>query len=114
MIKSPYKMGWILVMFDLPVMDPEERRIASRFRKQLLEDGYSMLNFSVYARPCPDWTRMRKHAERLESFTPSGGNIHVFFITDRQWQDSITVIGKDYQRERKMKEPPPMEQMAFW
>ena len=40
--KSPFRMGWILVMFDLPVLTDTERKTASRFRKDLLDGGYLM------------------------------------------------------------------------
>ena len=107
-------MGWIMTMFDLPVMTAEERKAATSFRKHLLEDGYSMINFSVYVRPCVDWQRMRKHAERLQTFVPEGGNVRSFFITDRQWQDAILVIGEDYSSRRKVKSPKMPEQLEFW
>jgi len=32
-------MGWILVMFDLPVGTEEQRRSATQFRKGLLDAG---------------------------------------------------------------------------
>ena len=51
-ICSKYRMAWVLVFFDLPVGTPEERRDAANFRKDLLKDGYMMVQFSVYARPC--------------------------------------------------------------
>ena len=43
---------WVMVMFDLPVGTKRQRKVAARFRKDLLEDGFWMLQFSVYARPC--------------------------------------------------------------
>ncbi|MDD9851502.1 MAG: CRISPR-associated endonuclease Cas2 [Gammaproteobacteria bacterium] len=43
----------MLVLFDLPVTTKRERDKATRFRKKLLDDGYSMLQFSVYMRSCP-------------------------------------------------------------
>lgn len=114
MIKSPYKMGWIMVMFDLPVTEEEQRKAAAQFRKQLLEDGYCMLNFSVYIRPCPSWTRMAKHIERLRYCVPVGGNVHIFFLTDKQWKDSVSIIGKDYSERRKIREAPSTDQLSFW
>jgi CRISPR-associated protein Cas2 len=44
-------MAWVLVFFDLPVGTDEERRDANHFRKDLLKDGYLMVQFSVYASP---------------------------------------------------------------
>ena len=37
----------LLVMFDLPVTEKEERKAAARFRNFLLKDGYYMMQFSV-------------------------------------------------------------------
>ena len=47
-----YKMGWLMVAFDLPVKTKEERKRATDFRNFLLDDGFQMIQFSVYARPC--------------------------------------------------------------
>ena len=73
--KSPFKMGWLLVMFDLPVLTKEQRKAASDFRNDLLDDGYFMVQFSVYARACPDPDRMDKHRERLKKLIPPAGNV---------------------------------------
>lgn len=37
-----YRLMWMLVMFDLPVLEPEERRAATQFRNQLLDLGFEM------------------------------------------------------------------------
>lgn len=46
--KSPFRMGWLMAMFDLPVLLEEERKEAARFRKALLDDGFIMIQYSVY------------------------------------------------------------------
>ena len=82
-------MGWLVVMFDLPVVDKEERKLASDFRKSLLEDGYLMMQFSVYARPCVSYEHYEKHIQRLQPIVPPGGNVKVLFITVGQYYDGI-------------------------
>ena len=114
MKRSSFKMGWILTMFDLPVMTKSERKQATRFRKFLLDDGYVMVNYSVYARPCINWEQMRKHTQRLEQAVPCAGNIRVLFITDKQWVDAMVVIGKDYEETHSQKKPDMPEQLSFW
>jgi CRISPR-associated protein Cas2 len=47
---SRYRMGWLIVLFDLPTDTKEERYQATRFRNRLLDLGYLMLQYSVYAR----------------------------------------------------------------
>ncbi len=43
---------WLLAMFDLPVTTRKARKRYAEFRKLLLQEGFSMLQFSVYARYC--------------------------------------------------------------
>lgn len=107
-------MGWILAMFDLPVMTDTERKTATKFRKFLLDDGYMMVNYSVYARACVNWEQMRKHAQRLEIAVPQSGIVRTLFITDKQWKDALVIIGKDYKNTHTQKSPDMPEQLAFW
>ena len=111
---GPFKMGWILVMFDLPVGTKREMKAASQFRKSLLQDGYSMIQFSIYMRACVDHERMKKHADRLKHFAPAGGNIQALFITDKQWEKAITIIGEEYGRRRRINRPEMPSLFEFW
>lgn len=38
---------WILVLFDLPVVEKQERKAATDFRNFLLDHGFSMVQFSI-------------------------------------------------------------------
>lgn len=93
---SPYRMGWILAMFDLPVMTDEERRAASKFRNDLLDHGYLMIQFSVYARPCVTYDLLDSQIKKIKNFIPPAGNVRLIFLTDDQWRRSYTVIGGNY------------------
>lgn len=42
----------IIVFFDLPVVKKEDRKEYQSFRRFLLNDGYLMIQFSVYSRIC--------------------------------------------------------------
>jgi len=98
---STLKMGWMLVLFDLPVTTKRERDKATRFRKKLLDDGYSMLQFSVYMRSCSSWERMKKHSRRLQIYAPEGGNIRAILITEKQWVKSIAIVSEQYRKQKK-------------
>ena len=43
---------WVIAMFDLPTDSQPARRAYTRFRKDLLEDGFSMMQYSIYIRHC--------------------------------------------------------------
>lgn len=107
-------MGWVMVMFDLPVMTDDERRAASRFRKQLLDDGYLMIQFSVYARPCVSYEAMDTHTRVLKGIVPEAGNVRVLFFTDVQWERAYTVVGPNYRQGNREVDPQIPEQVEFW
>jgi len=111
---SNFRMGWILVTFDLPVMTDAQRKSATRFRNDLLEDGYMMLQFSVYARACVSLERLERHTSRLRSIAPFTGNIRVFFFTNQQWARSISICGENYTAGRRIIDPQMPKQIEFW
>ena len=43
---------WVLVFFDLPTETQKEKKIASKFRKEIMRDGFTMFQFSIYVRHC--------------------------------------------------------------
>src|SRR5699024_4144875 len=84
----------IIVFFDLPVVLPRERKAYSRFRKFLLKDGYTMLQYSVYTRICNGEDGVRKHMHRLiENIPPVNGAIRSIKITEKQFENMDILLG---------------------
>lgn len=84
----------ILVFFDLPVTIPSERKAYTRFRKFLLQDGYTMLQFSVYSRICNGEDGVNKHMRRLrENLPPVNGAIRALKITEKQFENMEILLG---------------------
>ncbi|MCI1881441.1 MAG: CRISPR-associated endonuclease Cas2 [Sporolactobacillus sp.] len=91
----------ILVFFDLPVTSIRERKEYSRFRKFLLKDGYTMLQFSVYTRICNGEDGVQKHMKRLlEHIPPVKGAIRSMKITEKQFENMDILLGEDTPEER--------------
>ena len=88
-------------MFDLPTITKSEQKTAGKFRKFLLDDGYNMAQFSVYMRFCGSYETMQKHTKRLIPKIPTGGNVKVFFLTEKQWEKAINCVGEDYEAKKK-------------
>jgi len=106
---TKYRMAWVLVMFDLPVLTPAQRRDAARFRTDLVRDGYFMVQFSVYARPCGSADKVDTHVRRLKKLIPSKGEIRALIITDAQWGRMFVA------RSEKKADPEDMpEQLMFF
>jgi CRISPR-associated protein Cas2 len=78
---------WMMVMFDLPVGEPRERKAAHDFRLALLDEGFSMAQFSVYFRFCAGQAVADALARRVTAVLPEGGKVDVVFITDRQYEN---------------------------
>jgi len=88
-----YKMGWLIVTFDLPVGTKKQRKAASDFRGFLLDDGYQMIQFSVYARACVTFARQETHISRVKENLPPEGSVRAIFVTRSQWERSYVIQG---------------------
>jgi CRISPR-associated protein Cas2 len=75
---------WVISLFDLPVQTPKQRKDYSRFRKDLLEDGFTMMQFSVYSRHCASMENAEVHVERMIRRLPPEGEVRFLTITDKQ------------------------------
>jgi len=106
-----YKMGWLLVAFDLPVGTKEQRKAATDFRKFLLDDGFVMVQWSVYARSCVSFARQETHLERLKKNLPPEGSVRAIFVTRAQWERSFVIYGSPAS-EIEAEKPP--EQIQLW
>jgi CRISPR-associated protein Cas2 len=91
---NAYRIMWIFVLFDLPVMTKKERKLAARFRKDLLKDGFNMMQFSVYSRHCPSDENAQVHIKRIKNMIPSKGQVSIMKVTDKQYGDIINYWGK--------------------
>lgn len=96
-------------MFDLPVDDKEARRRYTRFRKRLVEQGFAMLQFSVYARYCATDEGGEPHRRIIREAVPPGGRVRILTVTDCQFAKMEVFRG----RKREAVEAPP-EQLALF
>jgi len=76
---------WVMVLFDLPTDTKKERRAAQRFRKNLIENGFSMFQFSIYMRFCQSVENAEVHTKRVKTFLPELGDVCIFSLTDKQF-----------------------------
>lgn len=92
-----YRLMWMVVMFDLPVVERAERRAATDFRKALLDMGFEMSQFSVYMRMCTSHTQVETYCKRVETALPNGGKVNILQFTDKQYERIICFQGKTKQ-----------------
>lgn len=91
---------WLFVFFDLPVGTKGERRAATRFRNFLKDDGYMMLQWSVYARVCRGEEAIDKHVQRAIATLPKKGSVRALQVTDRQYARMKLLLGEAGKNEK--------------
>ncbi|MFQ5734201.1 MAG: CRISPR-associated endonuclease Cas2 [Planctomycetaceae bacterium] len=82
---SGYQAMWLFAMFDLPVKTKRDKRNYARFRHLLLDEGFSQLQYSVYARFCASEQIAETHRRRVRDKLPPRGHIRLMAVTDRQF-----------------------------
>ncbi|MDB4804103.1 CRISPR-associated endonuclease Cas2 [Verrucomicrobia bacterium] len=99
-MKGDLRHMWAIIFFDLPVKRPEQRKQATKFRNFLLNDGYIMLQYSVYARVCKGKEAVDKHMNRVILELPSEGSVRALQVTDKQYARMKILLGNLVPEER--------------
>lgn len=82
---NQYRVMWVFVFFDLPTETKKDRRSASLFRKRLVQDGFSMFQFSIYMRHCASRENAQVHIKRVKLNLPPLGHVGILKVTDKQF-----------------------------
>lgn len=93
-ILSGYRGMWLFAMFDLPVTTEAARRRYVRFRNDLLKEGFSMMQYSVYARYCGSEELGDALFLRIRAKLPTEGHVRFLMVTDRQFGKMRVFHGK--------------------
>lgn len=94
MFLSGYRCMWVLAMFDLPTDTKPARRAYAEFRKALLKDGFTKMQYSVYVRHCPSEENTIVHVTRVERAVPPDGEVRILVFTDKQFERMRIFWGK--------------------
>ena len=106
---NAYRIMWLFVFFDLPTDTKKDRRNAQQFRKNLLKDGFTMMQYSVYTRHCASSESTDVHEVRVKRLLPPLGKVSVLRITDKQFGNIMNFWGIAL----VPKVPPPMQLELF-
>lgn len=101
-----YRLMWVLVMFDLPVETPEERKAANDFRNDLLGLGFERCQYSVYLRFVEGREQAATTTRRVEAVLPRGGKVYVLYFTDKQYAGIVRF-------EKRRRQGPPKNPEQF-
>lgn len=89
-----YRFMRVLVFFDLPTLTSSDRRYYRQFRKFLLEEGFIMVQESVYSKLCLNQTGSTSIMNHVKLMKPPAGLVQMLAITEKQFSSMQTITGK--------------------
>ncbi len=92
----------LLLFFDLPMVSKAERRAYVQFRRFLLNDGYDMVQWSVYGRVLNGSDAEKKHLLRLRDNLPPEGSVRCMTVTEKQYAGIKLLVGAPRFQEKKV------------
>lgn len=84
----------VIVMFDLPTDSSIDRRRYRYFRKYLINDGFIMMQESIYTKICINMHAVEKVQLNIEKNKPPKGIIQVMVVTEKQYASMKLVVGE--------------------
>ncbi|WP_203619443.1 CRISPR-associated endonuclease Cas2 [Apilactobacillus nanyangensis] len=84
----------LIIMFDLPTETSDDKRNYQRFRKKLINQGFLMIQYSVYCRVCVTKQSAQFLENKISAFAPEKGLIQSFMMTEKQYNDMHFITGK--------------------
>ena len=85
----------MIVFFDLPTKTSENRKNYRKFRKDLISNGFFMLQESVYCRMVINEAMSQSVLCKIEEFKPPSGMICVMTVTEKQFAGISFIIGEN-------------------
>ncbi len=98
----------MIVLFDLPVIEKQERKEATKFRNFLLDNGFSMIQYSIYTKMFSGKDACEKYYKMIKDNLPAEGKVDIITITDKQYGNIIS-----YQAAEKVKKNQPEQLTLF-
>lgn len=83
----------LLICFDLPRETKKERIQAAKYRKRLVELGFTMKQFSIYEREIRQRTTREKVIHILKEELPDTGAITLYLLPDEVNDNQVTILG---------------------
>ncbi|AZP04618.1 CRISPR-associated endonuclease Cas2 [Jeotgalibaca ciconiae] len=84
----------LLVCFDLPRETQRERKQANKYKKRLIELGFTMKQYSLYEREIRQQSTRKKVIETLRKELPDVGAITLYLLPDEVHDGQITILGE--------------------
>ena len=88
-----YRYMRIIIFFDLPVETLEQRRYYRSFRKVLINEGFIMMQESVYSKLVLNNTVGDAIKFKVSRNKPKSGIVQMMTITEKQFESVELLVG---------------------
>lgn len=85
----------VVVMFDLPTDTSMDRRHYRWFRKFLINEGFVMMQESIYTKVCINMNAVRQVEANVRKNRPPKGVVQLMTVTERQFAGMEYVVGEE-------------------
>ena len=82
-----------IVFFDLPNVYSKDKRNYNKFRKFLINEGFIMMQESVYSKLTLNSVQSNYLEDRIRKNPPNKGIIQMLTVTEKQYANIEYVIG---------------------
>lgn len=82
-----------LILFDLPMETLSDQRAYRKFRRFLIDEGFIMLQKSVYSKIVVNTPASKLLRQRIYDQSPKNGLIQYMLITEKQFAEMEYIIG---------------------
>lgn len=84
----------LIVFFDLPSVTNADKRRYRKFRKYLIDNGYLMMQESVYCKLLTNYGACELEVKNLQKNKPSDGLVQCLQITEKQYASIKCITGE--------------------
>ena len=102
MNESLYKQVRVLILYDLPMSEIEDRKEYSKFRREMLKLGCYLVQFSVYAKVIKNEVYYKSFIDKLKRILPKKGEVRVIKLTEKQYEDMLFLNGASNNYEKRI------------
>ncbi len=83
----------VMIFFDLPTETAKDRKIYSKFRKFLINEGFIMMQESVYAKLALNNSIVNSIKDKINKNKPPKGIVQLLVITEKQFSSIEYIVG---------------------
>lgn len=84
----------MIVFFDLPSITSTDKRNYRKFRKFLIENGYLMMQESVYCKLLTNYGACQLEVDHIRRNKPPAGLVQCLQITEKQYASIKYICGE--------------------